>query len=90
MGDMNIDVRELTIAKAHDAFRHGSLTAVSLCAAYLDRIERLDKAGPRINSTMALSKTALQEAAALDSFCHDTGKLKGSLHGMPILVKDQV
>ncbi|KAF7192470.1 Glutamyl-tRNA(Gln) amidotransferase subunit A, partial [Pseudocercospora fuligena] len=87
--DTMIDVRELTIAKAHDAFRDGSLTATSLCAAYLDRIERLDKAGLRLNSTMALSKTALQEATALDALYHATGKFKGTLHGIPILVKDQ-
>lgn len=90
MDDTKVDVRELTIAKAHNAFRNGSLTAVSLCAAYLERIERLDKAGPRINSTMALSKTALQEAATLDSLFHETKKFKGILHGIPILVKDQV
>ncbi|KXS98425.1 hypothetical protein AC578_1759 [Pseudocercospora eumusae] len=89
MDGIKIDVRELTIAKAHDAFRDGSLTALALCAAYLDRIERLDKAGPRINSTMALSKTALQEAAALDSLLLETGKFKATLHGIPILVKDQ-
>ncbi|KXT15675.1 hypothetical protein AC579_6118 [Pseudocercospora musae] len=89
MDGTNIDVRELTIAKAHDAFRDGSVTAMSLCAAYLDRIEKLDKAGPMINSTMALSKTALQEAAALDSLYRDTGKFKGRLHGIPVLVKDQ-
>ena len=90
MEDKKIDIRELSIAKAHDAFRDGSLTVVSLCAAYLDRIERLDRAGPRINSTMALSKTALQEAEALDSLFRETKHFKGILHGIPILVKDQV
>ncbi|EME79632.1 uncharacterized protein MYCFIDRAFT_142619 [Pseudocercospora fijiensis CIRAD86] len=87
---MKIDVDELTIAQVHDAFRDGSLTAVSLCAAYLERVERLDKAGPRINSTMSLSETALQEAEALDMVWQTARKFKGILHGIPILVKDHI
>ena len=85
----NIDVHELTIAQVHESFRLGHLTAVALCATYLDRIREFDKSGPRINSTMALSATSLEEAAALDAHLRETDELKGSLHGIPILVKDQ-
>ncbi|KAH8659892.1 amidase signature domain-containing protein [Xylariales sp. PMI_506] len=84
-----VDVREITIAKAQEGFVAGRWTAEQLTAAFLDRIERLDKNGPRLNSTMAISSTALEEAAALDAYLVETGRLKGRLHGIPVLVKDQ-
>lgn len=84
-----VDVRELTIAQAQDGFRAGAFTAQDLVKAFLDRIERLDKSGPRINSTMALSTTAISEAAALDAHFYQTGNFRGKLHGIPVLVKDQ-
>lgn len=84
-----IDVHELTIAQVHNAFHTGLYSARDLTVAYLDRIQTLDKSGPRINSTLALSTTALEEAAALDEFYKEHAKFKGRLHGIPILVKDQ-
>lgn len=85
-----IDMQEMTIAQAHNGFRSGQFTAHNLCIAFLDRVAKLDKSGPRINSTMALSTTAVDEAAALDAYFMREGKFKGSLHGIPVLVKDQV
>lgn len=85
-----VDIRELTIAQAQDGFKLGHFTARELCATFLERIDKFDKSGPRINSTMALSMTALDEAAALDAYFKDTGRFKGNLHGIPVLVKDQV
>ena len=84
-----MDVRELTISQTHKGYRDGTLTAADLTTAYLERIKNLDKDGPRINSTMAISTTALEEASALDAYFRETGNLKGKLHGIPILVKDQ-
>lgn len=84
-----IDVEELTISEAQNAFENGTYTCRELTAAYLDRIEKFDKNGPKINSTMAMSKTALMEAEALDNYPKEHGKLFGSLHGIPVLVKDQ-
>ncbi|KAI1208238.1 amidase signature enzyme [Annulohypoxylon truncatum] len=84
-----IDVREITIAKAHDGFKAGRFSAKDLVGIFLDRIATWDKNGPRINSTMALSTTALDEAAALDDYLEEKGEFKGKLHGIPVLVKDQ-
>lgn len=84
-----VDVREITIAQAHDGFRTGAFTARDLTIAFLSRIATLDKSGPCINATMALSKTAVAEAAALDAHFAATGQLRGPLHGIPVLVKDQ-
>lgn len=84
-----VDVHELTIAQVHDAFQKGTYSCKDLTAAYLDRIQTLDKSGPRIYSTMAMSTTALDEAAALDVYFQEHGKPKGRLHGIPVLIKDQ-
>ena len=84
-----IDVKELTIDQVHVDFKAGKYGCEDLTKAYLDRIERLDKAGPRIYSTLALSTTAAKEAASLDAHFKQHGRFKGRLHGIPILVKDQ-
>lgn len=85
-----LDVREITIAQAHDGLKRGDYTAKDLTAAFLDRIQKLDKTGPRINSTMAISASAMDDAAELDAYFKKTGTFKGKLHGIPVLVKDQV
>ncbi|OTB01856.1 hypothetical protein M426DRAFT_323090 [Hypoxylon sp. CI-4A] len=84
-----VDIHEITIEQAHEGFRKGRFSAKYLAGAFFDRIAKWDKAGPRINSTMALSPTALDEAEALDDYLKATGQLKGKLHGIPVLVKDQ-
>lgn len=84
-----LEVQELTISQAQQGLRAGSFTARDLAAAFLDRIDKLDKHGPRFNSTMAISSTVLEEAAALDDYFQRHGCFKGKLHGIPVLVKDQ-
>ncbi|KAF3059416.1 Glutamyl-tRNA(Gln) amidotransferase subunit A [Daldinia childiae] len=84
-----LEVREITIEIAHDGFKTGKFTAKELASAFLERIAKWDKAGPRINSTMAMSVTALEEAEALDYYLKEHGKLMGRLHGIPVLIKDQ-
>jgi Asp-tRNA(Asn)/Glu-tRNA(Gln) amidotransferase A subunit family amidase len=88
MGD---SLKELTIARAHQGFRDGTFTTRQVVEYYLDRIEKLDKASKDqpLNSILAVSKTALEEADALDAHLKSTSALKGSLHGIPVLVKDQ-
>ncbi|KAI1371087.1 amidase signature enzyme [Hypoxylon crocopeplum] len=84
-----LEVHEITISQAQDGFKSGRFSAKELTAAFLDRISQWDKTGPRINSTMALSKMALEEASELDDYLKENGKLKGKLHGIPVLIKDQ-
>ncbi|KAK5999701.1 hypothetical protein QM012_005107 [Aureobasidium pullulans] len=87
--DATLNIKELTITQAHAAFTKGAYPAEKLTAAYLERIHLLDKAGPKINSTLAISQTALGEAKQLDEFYAKTESFRGRLHGIPILVKDQ-
>lgn len=83
------DLLEATVEDIHEAFASGTLTARQLVEMYLARIEAYDKRGPEINAIITLSETALAEADALDA-SYRTHGLRGALHGIPVLVKDQV
>jgi len=58
--------------------------------AYLERIQAYDQAGPKLNAVILLNPKALEEAAALDEQLRKTGKFVGPLHGIPVLLKDNV
>lgn len=85
-----IEIEEATIASVLAAYRAGSFTARELVQAYLDRIDALDRRGPTLNSIISVSDTALVEADALDAAFAANGELTGPLHGVPVLVKDQI
>jgi len=80
---------ETTIDDIHMAFRSGRLTARQLVQGYLDRINAHDKQGPTINSIITLNPNALAEADRLDAAFRKSG-LVGPLHGITILVKDEI
>jgi Asp-tRNA(Asn)/Glu-tRNA(Gln) amidotransferase A subunit family amidase len=81
---------ESTISEVHAAYKSGTLTSVKLVQAYLDRIRACDQAGPKLNVVIFLNPRALEEAAALDEHFRKTGKFVGPLHGIPVLLKDNV
>ncbi|MCW5687509.1 MAG: hypothetical protein KIT76_03070 [Pseudolabrys sp.] len=83
------NVVEATIADIHAAFEAGTLTARQLVEMYLSRIEAYDKKGPAINSVIALNDKALDEADRLDARFKAQGMV-GPLHGIPLLIKDQI
>lgn len=84
------DVVEATIDAIHTAFRAKTLTAKALVEAYLDRIEALDKKGPALNATVTINPEALDAADAPDAAFAKDGTFVGPLHGIPVVVKDQV
>lgn len=84
------EIEEATIAGVQEGYRNGSFTARQVVQAYLDRIEQIDRTGPALNSIISVSETALAEADALDAALATNGELSGSLHGVPIVVKDQI
>ena len=81
---------EATIGDVHAAYKSGALTSVELVRAYLDRIQACDQAGPKLNVVIFLDPRAFEEAAALDKYFRRTGKFIGPLHGIPVLLKDNV
>lgn len=82
-----IEVTEASITQLQDAMTRGRATSVSLTRAYLARITAYDQAGPRLNAIIRLNPRALADAARLDAE-RKAGKLRGPLHGIPVIVKD--
>lgn len=87
--DASFDVVETTIYEIHRAFANGSLTAKVLVEAHLERIDAFDQGGPVINSVITLNEKALEIAAELDRIYAKSGPI-GPLHGIPVLLKDQM
>jgi len=81
---------EATISDVHAAYRSGALTAARLVQAYQERIQAYDQAGPKLNVVIFLNPKAQEEAAGLDEHFRKTGKFVGPLHGIPVLLKDNV
>ena len=82
-------VLEATIDDIHDALRSGRMTCRKLVGFYLERISAYDKFGPGLNAVQAVNSHALQEADRLDVAFRASGPI-GSLHCIPVLVKDQL
>ena len=82
-------VVEATIESIHAAFKAGTLTARQLVEQYLARIDAYDQKGPALNAVIALNPEALAEADRLDAALK-SGSFVGPLHGIPLLIKDQV
>ena len=80
---------EASIADLQRRMADGAVTSHALTQAYLDRIAAIDKAGPTLNSVIELNPDALEEADALDAE-RKAGKLRGPLHGIPVLLKDNI
>ena len=83
-------VVEASIADLEAAYVSGQTTARAVTQAYLDRIEAYDKRGPLINSLITVNPRALEEAEQLDALLRTTGRPIGPLHGIPVIVKDNI
>ena len=78
-----------SIADLQRRMATGELTARAIAEQYLDRIAALDKAGPKINAIIELNSDALAIADRLDAERAD-GRVRGPLHGIPVLLKDNL
>ena len=83
-------IEETTIAELHAAYLAGNATAHEVTLAYLDRIDAYDKRGLYLNSLISLNEQALTVAAGLDAALQASGALIGPLHGIPVIVKDNI
>jgi amidase len=71
------------------AMRAGTLTSEALVQAYLARIAAMDAKGPKLNAVIAVNPHALADARKLDAE-RKAGRVRGPLHGVPILLKDNI
>ncbi len=80
---------EATVADLQAQMASGRLTSVDLTSFYLQRIGQLDEKGPRLNSIIEINPDALSIAAAADAE-RRRGIVRGPLHGIPVLLKDNI
>jgi amidase len=80
---------EASIASLQQQMASGALSSRALTQAYLDRIGAIDDAGPTLNAVLETNPDALREADARDAE-RKAGKLRGPLHGIPMLLKDNI
>ena len=83
------ELDEITIPELQDGMKSGKFTARSLTEKYLARIDEIDKRGPAVNAIIELNPDALSIAATLDDERKAKGP-RGPLHGIPILIKDNI
>ena len=84
-----MELEEVSIAQLQMQMAGVALTAQSLAQAYLDRIERIDRSGPRLRSVIEVNPDALAIAEQLDEE-RAQGHVRGPLHGIPVIVKDNI
>jgi len=83
------DLEEVTISALQAGMTSGKYTAKGLATTYLQRIDELDKKGPALRAVLETNPDALVQATALDAERKAKGP-RGPLHGIPVLVKDNV
>jgi amidase len=82
-------VEEKTVAALQDDMRAGRLTSARLVELYVSRIHDLDRNGPTLRSVLSLNPRAAEDARRLDGE-RAQGRVRGQLHGIPILLKDNI
>jgi amidase len=82
-------LEELTIDDLQSRMQSGSETSASLTRQYIERIGAMDQSGPAINAVLELNPDAEAIAARLDAE-RKSGKVRGPLHGVPVLIKDNI
>src|SRR5262249_15702942 len=88
-GAAGFHLLEATIEDIHGALQSKRITCRELGNLYIKRIEAYDKEGAHLNAVQTLNSRALQEAERLDAAYASSGRV-GSLHCVPVLLKDQV
>jgi amidase len=82
-------LEEMTITRLQQNYREGKYTVRQVVADYLSRIEAIDNKGPELNSIIVVNPEAIQIAEQLDKELAE-GKSRGPLHGVPVLLKDNI
>jgi len=82
-------MKEYSITEIQDLMKKGKLTAKKLVEMYLNRINELDKNGPKLNSVIEINPEVMSIAESLDEE-RKNNKVRSSLHGIPVIIKDNI
>lgn len=88
-GNAAFALEEITVDELQKGMRSGKYTSKYITTLYLQRIESIDKRGPAINSVIEVNPDALVIAEQMDKE-RKAGKVRGPLHGIPVLIKDNI
>ena len=83
------DLTEIDVMTMHNNYKDGSWTVPEIVQWYLDRIEKIDSNGPKLNSVLCINPDAMSIAQSLQKELEE-GKSRGLLHGVPVLLKDNI
>ena len=83
------ELNELTISGLQQGFSNGKYSSEQITRIYLKRIEDIDKKGPALNAVIEINPDAIDIARAMDAE-RKSGKIRGPLHGVPVLIKDNI
>ena len=83
------DFHEADIAGLHDRMQRGEVRSVELVDWYLERIEKIDRAGPALKAIIEINPDARRIAEALDAEWRESGP-RGPLHGIPVVLKANI
>jgi amidase len=82
-------LEEMTVKTLQQGYREGKFAVTDVVAAYLSRIERIDRSGPVLNSIIIVNPDAMNIAGRLDSLLK-SGNMTGTLFGVPVVIKDNI
>jgi amidase len=85
----NLSLDEVTLAELREGMESGRLTARAVTDSYLARIDALDRRGPELRSILEVNPDARAIADSLDAE-RRAGRVRGALHGIPVVVKDNI
>lgn len=85
----NFELKEISIDQLQKKMQEGSLNSKAITQLYLNRIEQIDKKGPALHAVIELNPDAISIAEAMDKERKE-GKIRGPLHGIPVLIKDNI
>jgi amidase len=87
--DADFPLLEATIDQLQAGMAGGEYSSVSITRLYLKRIDAIDRKGPALNAVIEINPDALTIAQAMDAE-RKAGKVRGPLHGIPVLIKDNI
>jgi amidase len=87
--DHDFELNEATVTSLQQDMKSGKYTSHTITQFYINRINDIDKNGPKLNAVIELNTDALSIADAMDKE-RASGKIRGPLHGIPVLIKDNI